>query len=192
MKKLLALVLFLTLGVPYGMRLNNRAAMKYYSLPNGHCTAYVTGSHEVVTAGHCYLGEGSPKTIGLNGRPYRVLSFKSDSHDHVKLLVDGPRFWWRILPFVRPIQPQAVYTYGNPPKTYTAYREGYFVGKAQNWVVEREEDVYVTLPTVNLFQLFCGPGDSGSVIFSYWGYPIGIVSYSAGVISAGEPVGQFK
>src|SRR5271157_1133757 len=168
MKKLLALILFLTLGVPYGMRLNNRNAMRYYTVPNGHCTAYVTGSHEIVTAGHCYLNEfpkGVTPVIGLNGKDYHVIGYKSDGTDHVKLTVDGPKFWWRILPFVRPIQTQFVYTYGNPQKVYTAYREGFVIGKVQNWVIGDIFEGETIIPNINLFALFCGPGDSGAVIF---------------------------
>ncbi len=188
MKKLLALILFLVLGVPYGMRVNNRAAMRYIDVTGGHCTAYVTGSHEVVTAAHCYIGD---PTIGLNGTQYRVLGYRTDGHDHIKLALDGRRFLWRILPFARPLQTQAVYSYGNPPKTPTAYREGYVIGRAHDFVVG-EFPEFEKVPIVDLFSLICGPGDSGAVIFSYWGYPVGIVSYSAGILTAGEPVGRFK
>src|SRR5271157_5400023 len=152
MKKLLALILFLTLGVPYGMRLNNRNAMRYYTVPTGHCTAYVTGSHEIVTAGHCYSGEA---TIGLNGVPYQVVGHRVDGYDHIKLALDGPKLGWRriFLPFIRPIQTQAVYTYGNPPKADTAYRVGYVIGTAKNWVVG-EFPEYETIPDISLFALF--------------------------------------
>lgn len=190
MKKLLLLVALLIFGLPYGLRVNNRHAMRVFSEGEGHCTAYVSGQHEVITAAHCE--EAGATTVWLNGSPYHILGTKHDGNDHVKITLSGKRLGWQILPLFKAVQSQAVYMYGNPGDFHNFYRQGYLMGQAHDAEGTNRYGESYPIPILDTYYMMAGPGDSGSIIFSYWGYPVGMVKNASGQLTGSVPFGTFK
>lgn len=147
------------------------------------CTANAIGSHALLTANHCDMGETELRVDNeLIDR--QILGRIADGEDHLIFLVGGSKFKDTMGRFYSPDTYQMdktgdeVFMYGDGGKLFPPqYRKGY----RMDYVVPPADEAEPGMPTdqVYLFDMNIIGGDSGSAIYSKKsGNLVSLVTYS--------------